>query len=162
MPEEPLSPLILAARWASNDLYGEQMPALAADLLEAGFDSPSLRRLAGEMHITRSADLELLVSATFRELGIHYPLSDKEGRLIASRQIAREVIHGRRNPWAAATHLEIRVWSWHCGIPEILRIFDLNDQPKWDSPFRPPVSKLEQEMYDAFARLAIINPNDLV
>ena len=130
------------------------MPAIAADLLEAGFDSPSLRRLAGEMHVTHSADIAPLVTATFREIGITYPFSEHDARLIASRQIAREVIHGRRNPWTAASHLEISVWGWMSEVPEVLTTFDLNDQPNWDVPNRPSVSKLEQDMYDAFARLA--------
>jgi hypothetical protein len=53
------------------------MPQIAADLLEAGNDTPTLRRLAGE---------------------------------ILSRQIARGVIAGIRNPRPAADTLEIAIW----------------------------------------------------
>jgi hypothetical protein len=100
-PENSLSPSILAARWLSHDLYGEDMPAIAADLLERGFDSPSLRRLAGEMRITHSADVDPLVGATFRELGGTWPASEKDAKLIASRQLLVRsfmacAIHGRR------------------------------------------------------------------
>jgi hypothetical protein len=70
------------------------MPSIATDLLEAGYDSPSLRRLAGEMNVQCSADVEELV---FHELSAPYPLSETEARLILVRQLAREVIAGERN-----------------------------------------------------------------
>jgi hypothetical protein len=163
-PEDPLSLVILAARWMIHDLPCEQMPSIAADLLERGFDSPSLRRLAGENHVIHSAVLEPLVAATFRELGINYPLPPRDAKLSASRQIAREVIHGMRDPWRAAdqienqaaNHLENPTCSWDCGIPEVHTILEINDQRCWDPPDRPNRSRLEERILDAFARLAVL------
>jgi len=77
------------------------MPGIAADLLEAGFDSPSLRRLAGEI-ATCSADVEELVAKVIREFGLPYPMPEEQAQLIFARQLAREVIAGRRLPWSAA------------------------------------------------------------
>ena len=82
------------------------MPAIAADLLEAGYDTPSLRRLAGETLIRCSADAESLVKSVLRELGVTYPLSDRQARLLAARQVAREVIAGKLEPWTAAYRIE--------------------------------------------------------
>jgi hypothetical protein len=96
-PEPRLSPKLLAARWSTHDFYGEHMPSIATDLLEAGYDSPSLRRLAGEMNVQCSADVEELVAKVFHELSAPYPLSETEARLILVRQLAREVIAGERN-----------------------------------------------------------------
>jgi hypothetical protein len=155
-PEDPWSPSILAARWASHDLYGEDMPGVAADLLERGTDTPSLRRLAGEMRVTHTADVKPLVEATLRELGAHCPLSDREAKLIASRQVAREVIHGQRNPWQAASHLEIAIWSWEMDSPELTAIGAISDEVSWDTSFRRSLDQLESDLLHAFARLAVM------
>jgi hypothetical protein len=155
-PEDALSPSIMAARWLSHDLYGEDMPAIAADLLERGFDSPSLRRLAGEMRVTHSADVEPLVAAAFRELGATWPQSERDAKLIASRQVAREVIHGRRNLWQAASHLEIVIWSWEMDAPELAAIGAISDEVNWDPPHRRSLHVLEADLLAAFARLAVI------
>src|SRR5579859_1836679 len=85
----------------------EDMPRVAADLLEAGYETPSLVRLAGEINVSSSADVEPLVALTFRELGVRYPITQTEADLIVSRHVAREVIAGQRNAWAAANYLEI-------------------------------------------------------
>jgi len=110
-PDSDLSPQLLAARWVTHDLYGEDMPSIAADLLEAGFDTPALRRLAGEMTVECSADVENLVAKVFREFCVSYPLSESEANLICSRRIARGVIAGRRNAWAAASLIHA-IWGW--------------------------------------------------
>jgi hypothetical protein len=118
-PDGPNSPIALAARWASHDLYGEKMPEIALDLLEAGFDTPALRRLAGETLIKSTADAEPLVSRVFGELGVPYPLNENDARLWVTRQVSREVISGIRNPWAAASHLEIAIWCWIAGSTDL-------------------------------------------
>lgn len=156
LPDDPLSPAIVAARWRSHGLYGEDMPGVAADLLEKGYDTPSLRRLAGEMNVTCSADVEPLAAKVFQELGVKYPLTEKEARLITSRQIAREVIAGRRNAWASATHLEIAIWGWIPEVPELEIIFWINDEINWDFVHRRRLSALEIALVDALATLANI------
>src|SRR5258708_21057993 len=47
-PEARLSPRLLAVQWATHDLYGEDMPGIAADMLEAAHDTPSVPPLAGQ------------------------------------------------------------------------------------------------------------------
>lgn len=53
------------------------MPGVAADLLEKGFDTSSLRRLARELQIHNRDAIEALVGAMFRELGVAYPLLEQ-------------------------------------------------------------------------------------
>lgn len=156
VPDTPLSPMILAARWSSHDLFGEDMPIVAADLLEQGFDTPSLRRLAGEIQVSNSTDIEPLVGRVFHELGVRYPLTERECRLITSRQIAREVIAGWRNAWTAASHLEIVVWNRTPGSPELEEIFGVLDEYDWDSPERRPLAELDSALVKGFAELAQI------
>ena len=153
-PEAPLSPMLLAARWASHDLYGEDMPGIALNLLEAEFDTPALRRLAGETQIRNSADAEPLVGRMFRELGLPYPLQEQQARWIVSRQLAREVIAGHRNAWAAASHLEIVVWEWVPANADLETIFSISDEIDWDVPQRRSLSELNTALIAGFARIA--------
>jgi hypothetical protein len=162
-PDMALSPHLLAARWQSHDLYGEDMPRVAADLLEAGHDTPSLIRLAGEINVGSSADVEPLVGRMFRELGIRYPISETEANLIVSRQIAREVIAVERNAWAAANHLEIAIWGWRgSAIPTLEEIFMINDEIDWDLGYGRSLEDLRRSLLDCFASLARLTDKEIV
>jgi hypothetical protein len=160
-PAPSYSPSILAARWQSHDLYGEDMPRIAADLLEAGNDTPTIRRLPGEMNIRSSSDVENLVERMFREFAIRYPLSQEEANLILSRQIAREVIAGLHNPWAAANKLEIAIWGWHAPNSTLGTIFGINEAIDIEPKYRPPVEALKKELLDSFASLARLTDQEL-
>jgi hypothetical protein len=145
---------LLAARWASVEIWPEKMPGIAADLLESGLDSPSLRRLAGEMHVRRIADVQEIVERMFRELGVELPASEVAARQHTSVQIAREVIAGMRNPWKAAAEFD-RMWSyemWHhkylCDIAQLLEELDCPTISRRDLP------KLTEELIGLFAELA--------
>jgi hypothetical protein len=153
-PDNSLSPTLLASRWTCGDLRCEYMPKIAADLLEVGYDTPSLRRLAGEMQVSNSEAIELLVGAVFREIGVGYPMSERKAKLIASRQIAREVIAGVRNAWAAASYLEIVVWN---GVPETAElesVLSLHDEMSWKTANRPALSEMKTAVIKTFATLA--------
>jgi hypothetical protein len=131
-PRSGLSPQILAARWTTHDLYGEDMPSVAANLLEAGYDTPALCRLAGEIQVSCSADVEDLVARMFREFHVPYPISEDEAKIIFSRQIAREVIAGERNAWAAAS-LTHQMWRWHSENADLNLISELRDSLDWSA-----------------------------
>jgi hypothetical protein len=130
------------------------MPPIAADLLEAGYDTPSLRRLAGETDVLNSADIEHLVGKTFRELSVPYPVPETEAKLVFTRQVAREVIAGTRNAWAAASHLEIAIWGWKAETIDLESLFGLNDEINWAPPYRRPIATLTTDLIETFARLA--------
>jgi hypothetical protein len=155
-PDAPFSPILLAARWTSHDLYGEEMPEIAANLLGAGFDTPALRQLAGEILINNTADAEPLVGRMFSELGVSYPLQEREANLIITRQIAREVIAGSRNAWAAASHLEIVIWDWTAGNSDLDLMFSINDEVNWDASYRRSISALNDSLLSVFARLSVM------
>ncbi|MGA2217399.1 MAG: hypothetical protein ABSG51_04895, partial [Terracidiphilus sp.] len=145
---------LLAARWASGEVWPEKMPGIAADLLESGLDSPSLCRLAGEMHVRRIADVQQIVEKMFRELGVELPASELAARQHTSLQIAREVIAGVRNPWKAAAELD-RIWSYEiwnhkylCDIAQLLEALDYAPNSRGDLP------KLTEELIGLFAELA--------
>jgi hypothetical protein len=145
---------LLAARWACGVVWPEKMPGIAADLLESGLDSPSLCRLAGEMHVRCIADVQEIVEKMFRELGVELPASEVVAKQQTSLQIAREVIAGMRNPWKAATELD-RIWSYEiwnhqymCDIAQLLEALDYAPSSRGDLP------KLTTELIGLFAELA--------
>jgi hypothetical protein len=109
--------------------------------------------LAGEDSVHCTADVKELVDKMFRELRVPYPLSETDAKFIYTRQIAREVIAGKRNAWAAANHLEIVVWGWEAQSPDLSALFQLNDEIDWDAPYRRPLSTLSAELIETIARL---------
>lgn len=161
-PDPALTLYLLAARWQAHDLYGEDMPRVAADLLEAGHDTPSLIRLAGEVNVASSAEVEPLVGRAFRELGIRYPITETAAKLISSRQIAREVIAGKRNAWAAANHLEIAIWGWLTENPTLQEIFEINDEIDWDPGYGRSLEELRKSLLDSFALLARLKDEEIM
>jgi hypothetical protein len=159
-PDPDLSPMLLAARWSTHDLYGEDMPPTAVTLLEAGYDTPSILRLAAETRVECSADIEPLVTKLFRELSVPYPLSEREANLIFTKQIAREVIAGKRNAWAAASHIEKVFWGRHPEGNDLTLIAELLDSLDWDAVNRNQLPELTSQLIEAFARLAAPMPNE--
>jgi hypothetical protein len=129
------------------------MSGIAAELLEAGHDTPMIRRLAGEMKVRSSSDVESFVERMFREFEIRYPLCHMEAKLIISRRIAREVIAGSRNPWATANKLEIAIWVWDAPNSALGEIFRINDAIDIEPKFRPTLETLRNELLESFASL---------
>jgi hypothetical protein len=161
-PDPSHAPYLLAARWQTHDLYGEDMPRIAADLLEAGYDTSTIRRLAGEMNVRSSSDVEPLVERMFREFAIQYPLSETQASLIFSRQIAREVIAGVRNPWAAANKLEITIWGWRAPNLVLGTIFGINEAIDIEPKYRPSIEALRNELLDSYASLARLTDQEVL
>jgi hypothetical protein len=129
-------------------------PKALTELDLSGLNSPSLRRLAGEMHVQRIADVQEIVEKMFRELSVELPTSEVAARQLTSLQVAREVIAGIRNPWKAAAELD-RIWSyeiWHhkhlCDIAQLLEELEYPPISRGDLP------KLTEELIGIFAELA--------
>ena len=122
----------IAAKYALGDLPLEHLPDVAADALEAGYDPPSLRRLAGS-HGGDREEMRRTFEKTLRELGVRIP-SQQEAVLSVARDIAQSVLEGQIAPSEAAK----RIW-WDLyvrfGQPEQLRPFvgfasEYEDRPK--------------------------------
>jgi hypothetical protein len=161
-PGPPYSPYVLAARWTTHDLFGEDMPRIAADLLQAGYDTPATRRLAGEMNVNSSSDVEALVKRMFNELAVRYPIGQTEANLIFSRQIAQEVIAGIRNPWEAANKLEISIWGWHAPNATLGEIFGVSAAIDIEPKYRPSLDELRKQLLDSFAALACLTDEEVL
>ena len=154
LPEPWPSPRTLAAEWTRGGLHAEDMPELAARMLEAGVDTPAVCRLAGEMRVGCRADVEELVGRMFRELGVLYPMQEEEALLAYSRQVAREVIHGKRDAWLAASELERGFWPHRHENPEIRALSELLDAYDWNAVNEGRLAALTAELIGIFARLS--------
>jgi len=152
-PEPKLSPPLLAAEWVRGELHAEDTPTLAADLLESGVDTPAIRRLAGEMHVGSSANVEGIIGQMFLELNVKYPMSGAEALLIYLRQVAREVIHGKRNAWAAASHLEKGTWPRRHENEDIRALSNLLDSLDRNAVNHGTLPALTSELIGVFTRL---------
>ena len=152
-PDTLLSPEILAARWIAGDLHPEDMAALAADLLEAGCDTPALCRLAGEMGVSRSSDIAELVAQVFRELEVEFPIPERSAKIMLTRQIARQVIFGQRNAWQTARYL-LRLWDWKGNPIELYELDEALDAIDIEPAWRPSPEALNLEIISIFARLS--------
>ena len=153
-PLPPHAPELLVARWVSHDLRCEDWPNRAADLLEAGYDTPTLRMLAGEIRVASAADVEPLVARVFRELGVSYPISERDARRLTARELAREALSGRRNVWSVARELRFlaTLEGWQDallnGVDECLESIDRD--PEW----RPTVEQLNSDLIELLAQIA--------
>jgi len=89
------------------------------------------------------------------------PLSKTEANLVITRQVAREVIAGVRNRWAAANHLEIVVWSWNAPDAVLSALFAINDEIGWEERYRRSIDTLNRELLNLFASLARLTDSDI-
>ena len=80
-------PKAIAAEWYLGGLNSEDLPKLACDALEQGYDGNRLRQLAGLVKPTKR-DVEGIVDGAFRELGVAAPLSKDEAALFLVRSKA--------------------------------------------------------------------------
>lgn len=99
---------VLVAR-AAGELSGEEMVDWAVDALSAGFDSPSLRVLAGLMPSEALVrDAEPILRQAVRELGIQVPDLEAMRRAYVPI-VCRALLQGDLSPTEAAELIHRRV-----------------------------------------------------
>ena len=121
---------LLARRWAS-DALGEDYVKWALDALEAGWDTPSLRILAGLNLTSPLADIEPYFLSVLKELSIEEPAPDEMPlhylryvcRAIMTRTITPDqgidLIHKRViNPLGHPKHLMHWCFLWEGNNPD--------------------------------------------
>lgn len=107
--EQPAA--VLAALWTVNEIRSEELPPLAADLLEVGHDGKYLRRLAGEMVAGTRADVAELAEKVFAEFGAPQPMSTAAANQLLARYFAEKILNNELEP--ANVALEIaRLYDW--------------------------------------------------
>jgi hypothetical protein len=93
----------LAEMYVFGILPAERLPAAAADALEAGLDSPSLRQLAGADD-DDTESIRNLFNKSLNELGVPLP-SPSEAALSIARRIAGDIVRGKIDPYEGARQI---------------------------------------------------------
>jgi hypothetical protein len=96
----------------------ERMPAAAADALEAGLDSRSLRQLAGA-DPADTEEIRKLFDRTLDELGIKKPLPVEAG-LAWARRIAGDIVRGAIPPYEGARQIWGKIYVRFPQLKELI------------------------------------------
>jgi hypothetical protein len=103
---------LLAALWTVNEIRSEELPPLAADLLEVGYDGKYLRRLAGETVAATRADVAELADKAFAQLGVPEPMDVAAANRLITRSLAEKVLNHQLEPAKAVLDISwLYDWS---------------------------------------------------
>jgi hypothetical protein len=94
--------LATSVRFELGEIGSEQLPSIAVKLLEAGYDSPSLRVVAGDMQ-PMMAEAGKTFAEALRELGVGVTL--REAFLLRAESIAHGITAGTCAPMDGASDL---------------------------------------------------------
>jgi hypothetical protein len=92
----PFDPTQFAAAYVLGELHSENAPAAAADALEAGYDGPLLRRLAG-LERPSGWEIDQILPRVLFELNAKQP-STEQAALVLAKARARRILDSRENP----------------------------------------------------------------
>ena len=148
---DQFDPVSLAIHYYFGDLGYENIPKIAADALEQGFDGRSLRRLAALQNPVNADVAESEVEAAFRELGVAAPISRNDAQLALAVECATGALSGKINVFDAATHIRIYICELKDTLPELRRIIDLSRKAKNAPEDQWPV--LKRQIADALSEL---------
>lgn len=120
----PFSPELIHARWEFGKVPTEDIPKLAQDALERGYDGDNIRKVAGLVAPTYF-DLQPLKNGFLTELGITQELGKREAGLLLARMIADGIAKGHIAPYDGASFIwrEIANELWHPEAPQELLPF---------------------------------------
>lgn len=96
--------------WYERHTVSQDLPRLATDALVAGWDTPTLRVLAGESPDAFPQDLGDMFARVLRELGRPVP-TPLDARLAFSRYLAWMILTNRVTPLDGAKRME-RIHFW--------------------------------------------------
>ena len=101
-------------RYVLGEVLVDELPAIAVQALEAGYDSLFLRQLAGAQGCDPQ-EARTLFTRAIKELKIPMP-SAAEAALAAARIIAQEVVNGKVAPYDGARRIWFKLYT---RFPEI-------------------------------------------
>jgi len=147
---KPFNPDLFVASWYAGRVGPEDMPAFAADALEAGYDGQSLRRLAGLIRPT-ARDIGDLFERALREIGTVTVRSKEQALFLLSRLVAADIIAGQIEPLRGAEILAS--YAMILQYPDsLVNFFQLADLPRWGE-YAPDPQKLAADIVAEAHRL---------
>ena len=95
--KEVFNPDLFVAKWYCSQVGPENMPQFAADALEAGYDGPALRRLAGLIR-PNSREIGSLFQEALAEIGATRIHSKNQAALFLGSLTAKAIVDGQMDP----------------------------------------------------------------
>jgi len=104
----PFSSQLIHARWTLGKLPSEEVPAIAQEALELGYDGKHVRRIAG---LTRPITAELipLMPGFLAELGVSAPQTRDQAAWSLARLIAKGISEKRVTPYEGARFIAYEI-----------------------------------------------------
>jgi len=121
---------LFEAKWALGEIYPEDLPALAWDAVEAGYDGPALRRL-GALEKPSGWETDRFMPAVLEELSIR-SISPSEAALVLSQAEARRILAEKSDPLLQLGRF-YRYWLASDYSRELSTIGNLDDAYSWSS-----------------------------
>jgi hypothetical protein len=103
----PFEQKLIEAKFAMNRILPEELPALALDALEAGYDGPNLRRLTA-LNRPSAWEVDMFLPGAKQEMGM-IDLSPRVAGLRLSQEVARQMLDGKMDIVSNLDRLE-RLW----------------------------------------------------
>lgn len=118
---------ITEARLALGKIAASEMPALAWDALEAGFDGPRTRRMAA-LSNPSGWEVDQILPAFMAETGLN-TIAPPEAALRMARELAHHVLSAKLDPLKYTKDFE---WLWiQTGYPRELQDAGMLDDQKY-------------------------------
>lgn len=108
------------AHWWFGKTPSSELPRVASDLLESGYDTESLRQVAG-LDAGSQTDIDTLFERALKELG-RIKLAREEAGLKLAKEVCREIVSGSLSPYQGARKIWWEIWENERGLDR-LRVF---------------------------------------
>jgi hypothetical protein len=150
-----MKPRTIVARWSLELLSGEELPALAGDLLQNGYDNQALREVAGLVRPTLR-DAEETFNRGMLQAGFTRLATPQAVRLLAW-DVAKGIVDEEIAPESGARQLA-GLWSGSRGIDELVAFYGCTDQyddhPEARSEIEDEIRALARQFVTAHPELA--------
>jgi hypothetical protein len=154
----PFSPQLVQARWEFGNLPSEELPRLAQDALENGYDGANTRRIAGLINPDQF-DLQPLMQGFLAELGLATKPTREEAALALARFVAQAILERKVGAYEGARFiwLDIVIEMWP-NQPNALESFVGNASEYEDCVFysqhpEEVRKKIERDIFEAAQEL---------
>jgi hypothetical protein len=154
-----MDPATVFAEWTLGRIPGEKLALIASALLADGFETPTLRVLAGSHSRGLDGKDAALFAAAMDELGIAPP-SYEEAALIVARQVARRLLVGELVPRDACADIASLTLGYDDRVERLADFFYLLEEWEWAAELGPAdLRGAEADIREAAAQL--LEPSDL-
>lgn len=151
------NPRLEQAKYIQGFLHAEDMPSVAADALEAGFDGRALRSLAGLVRPT-SWEADPLWRTAQSEMNL-IAMSKEDALLLVADWLIEEFESGKRSLRSTSKWLERLCWT-NDYDERLINIFQLEDVRGVEGYNDPEIDSLLIECFKRFKKRDFIPPVD--